>query len=122
MMISTYIWVALLGSLGALSRFQISLWLNSPEGFPLGTLVVNVIGCLLLGLCTSISEAYLEGPLKKGIMTGFLGSLTTFSTFSMETIQLFEQSPNQGLLYVASQLILGFVAAWIGFMIGKTLI
>ena len=76
MMISAYIWVGFLGSLGAISRFQISLWLNPSEGFPIGTLLANVIGCLLLGFCTSLSESHLDGPLKKGVTTGFLGSLT----------------------------------------------
>ena len=121
MVLSTYIWVGLFGSLGALARFQISTWLNHPEGFPMGTLLVNVIGCLLLGFCTSLSETYLDGAIKKGVVTGFLGSLTTFSTFSMETIQLFEHNPNQGFLYFFSQLLLGFLAAWLGFWIGKFL-
>ena len=115
----TYLWVAFLGSLGALSRFQISLWFNSSDGFPFGTLIANVLGCVLLGFCTSLSEQYLSGSLKKGVTAGFLGSLTTFSTFSIESIQLFEQSEMQGLLYFMAQIVLGFSAAAIGYYLGK---
>ena len=115
----TYFWVALLGSLGALSRFQISLWLNPQGGFPYGTLFANVLGCILLGFCTSLSENYLDGALRKGVTAGFLGSLTTFSTFSMESIQLFEQNEFQGLIYFVLQIVLGFSGAAVGYTLGK---
>ena len=118
-MISTYIWIAIFGSLGAISRFQLSIWFNGSEGFPFGTLIANILGCLLLGFCTSLSETYLDGPLKKGITAGFMGSLTTFSTFSMESIQLFEQSPTQGSIYFICQIGLGFLGAGLGYFLGK---
>ena len=117
----TYIWIAIFGSLGAISRYQISLWFNPADGFPMGTLIANVLGCIFLGFCTSLSETYLDGPLKKGLTTGFMGSLTTFSTFSMESIQLFEQSSTQGFLYFVAQISLGFLGAMIGYTLGKLL-
>jgi len=120
-MISNYLWIAFFGSIGAISRFQLSLWFNHSGGFPVGTLMANVVGCLFLGFLTSLSETYLEGPLKKGLTTGLMGSLTTFSTFSMESIQLFEQSPSQGGLYFLCQIGMGFSAAWIGYLLGRLL-
>jgi CrcB protein len=81
--------VALGGAVGAGTRFLVDRWAKqrSRTGLPLGTLVVNVTGCLLLGFLTAAS-ARLPGAAQPLLATGFCGALTTFSTFSHETVQL----------------------------------
>jgi CrcB protein len=82
--------VMLGGSLGAVSRYSISLLAARTWGtqFPWGTLLVNLIGCFLIGLIFALADrARLLTPgLRLLLITGFLGALTTFSSFSLETI------------------------------------
>jgi CrcB protein len=82
--------VMLGGSLGAVSRYSISLLAAKTWGtqFPWGTLLVNLIGCFLIGLIFALADrARLLTPgLRLLLITGFLGALTTFSTFSLETV------------------------------------
>lgn len=89
--LATALAIAAGASLGALSRWGLSLAFNSvlPQ-LPLGTLASNLIGGLLMGVSIALLADF-EGiplPLRLGIMTGFLGGLTTFSAFSAETISL----------------------------------
>src|SRR5262245_1798392 len=85
-------WLVVGGSAGTLSRFYLSHWVNTQWGiaFPYGTLVVNVSGCLVIGLLLGLFEgrfaSLVETPLalRLALMTGFLGAFTTFSTYEME--------------------------------------
>lgn len=91
----TYLSVALGGAAGALARYLLSGWLHGATGatFPVGTLVVNIVGSLIIGFALQLSlERYLV-PLELRLLvtTGFCGSLTTFSTFSYETLRLLEE-------------------------------
>ena len=83
-------WVMLGGSLGAASRYGITLVTINLWGtrFPWGTLVVNLAGCFLIGLLFGLSDRVrlLTPEMRLLLITGFLGALTTFSAFSMETI------------------------------------
>jgi len=89
--------------LGALARWQLGLWLNpsTPDAgiFPWGTLAANLIGGYLIGLCVGIFQnlPQLDPELRLFCITGFLGALTTFSTFSMEVIGMLQQ----GRLFLA---------------------
>lgn len=79
---------------GAISRWRLGLWLNQPGVIlPWGTLAANLTGGYLVGLLLGILAMYPEAPmwLKLMLITGFLGGLTTFSTFSGETIGLLER-------------------------------
>lgn len=84
------IWVMLGGSLGAASRYGISLVTIHLWGtrFPWGTLAVNMTGCFLIGLLFGLSDRtqFLTPEMRLLLVTGFLGALTTFSAFSMETV------------------------------------
>lgn len=85
--------VMLGGALGALSRFLISrfAYLVLPKAFPWGTLLANLLGCLLMGLLMGLlAERYSSPFWQAGIFVGFLGALTTFSSFSMQTVALFQ--------------------------------
>ena len=114
------------GAAGALSRYGVGRWAKAyaSTGFPLGTFAVNVVGCLLLGF---IVGAGLQGALSERARlawgTGFCGALTTFSTFSVETIQLLEKGRwVRGLGYVGLSLLLGFAAAATGLWLAQRLI
>lgn len=85
--------VAGMGALGALSRWGVGLAVGRllPGAFPWGTLAANALGCLLLGVATGLSAEVLPAHLRVPIATGFLGSFTTFSTFSVESVKLAQQ-------------------------------
>lgn len=77
-------------SLGALARWRLGLWL-SPGGFiPWGTLAANLVGGYLVGLCLAVFHAMpqLDPVWRLALITGFLGALTTFSSFSAEVVQM----------------------------------
>ena len=80
-------------SLGALSRWGLGLWLSTGTGLPWGTLASNLIGGYLIGVCIALFQAMpqLDPVWKLAIVTGFLGALTTFSSYSAEVIGLLQQ-------------------------------
>lgn len=88
------VWIGLGAVLGANARYFVSLWLAAKLGaeFPYGTLAVNVSGSLLLGFLVAVGSHYLAlSPQLRLMMTvGFLGSFTTFSTFAVESIALWQ--------------------------------
>lgn len=78
--------------LGALFRWKISMHLNHIfPTLPFGTLVVNLLGCFLMGIAIflTVEHTFFSYEMRLGLITGFLGSLTTFSTFSAEALNLF---------------------------------
>jgi CrcB protein len=83
--------------LGALSRWQLGLWLNPSSSdndiFPWGTLAANLIGGYLIGLCVGVFQnmPQLAPEVRLLCITGFLGALTTFSTFSVEVVSMLQQ-------------------------------
>ena len=80
-------------SLGALARWGLGLWLNPGAVIPLGTLAANLIGGYLVGLCVAVFQALpdLEPVWRLALVTGFLGALTTFSSFSAEVVGMLGQ-------------------------------
>lgn len=84
-------------SVGALARWQLGLWLNpttaSAATMPLGTLAANLIGGYLVGVCVAVFQALpqLDPAWRLALVTGFLGALTTFSSFSAEVVALLTQ-------------------------------
>lgn len=111
------------GGLGALSRWAVALALGprAVVPFPWATLIVNVAGCFVLGLLAALfaGRLPLSPPLRLGLTTGFLGGLTTFSTFGHETVRLlFEGAPLRATLNVAANVGLGLPAAALGVWLG----
>jgi CrcB protein len=107
------------GALGALARFFVSNGVYRLLGrdFPWGTLSVNVLGSFGMGLLfVLLLERSLMGPeLRAAILIGFLGSFTTFSTFSLETLTLVEQGEMlPALLNVGMSVIVCIAACWVG--------
>ena len=89
------LYLGIFGGLGCVARYMISGWVYNLAGksLPYGTLAVNVIGSLLLGLIMegSLRSTLLSPELRFGITVGFLSGFTTFSTFSYETVRLLEE-------------------------------
>lgn len=86
--------VALGGALGAVSRYLLGSWIQTMSGgsFPWGTWTVNVLGSLLLGFAMVwLTDTLASAELRLFIAMGFLGSFTTFSTFSLETVELIQE-------------------------------
>lgn len=89
------LYLGIFGGLGCIARYMVSGWVYNLAGkaLPYGTLSVNVIGSLLLGLIMegSLRSTLLSPELRFGITVGFMGGFTTFSTFSYETVRLLEE-------------------------------
>ncbi len=106
--------VALGGAVGAMGRYWLSGWLNAgDQKIPVGTLSANIIGSFLMGMffVLIMEKARLSPELRPLIMTGFLGAFTTFSTFSLETLTLFQDGHViMALFYVLLSVILCIAA------------
>lgn len=113
-------------SLGAVARWQLSLWLNSSTHWlPVGTLTANLLGGWLIGLLVAVFQAQpqIDPMWRLALVTGFLGALTTFSTFSMETVQLLQaERLGQALALAALHLAGSLVLTWVGLRCGQVLV
>ncbi len=91
--VTTLLAVALGGAIGASARFLISTGMHRLLGgsFPYGTLTVNILGSLLIGFLFSYFEQTIAPWQKALLVTGMLGALTTFSTFSLETLLILQE-------------------------------
>lgn len=117
--------LAAAGAVGTVGRWALSGWVYklAGEGFPHGTLAVNVLGCLLLGfgmelvVLTDVLPVGWRAPLT----VGFLGAFTTFSTFGYETMRYVEDGAwHSALANIALNLLLGLGAVWVGFIAART--
>ncbi|MHC4877016.1 MAG: fluoride efflux transporter CrcB [Planctomycetota bacterium] len=117
------------GFAGAIARFHLSGWLSEwsekhyGRVYPIGTLAVNVLGCLLIGLLMTLAEhRRLSVDAQRLLVTGCLGSLTTFSTFGLDTINLFREGRSGlGAVYVLANLVVGLTAVCAGIGMGRLL-
>ncbi|EMV0268824.1 fluoride efflux transporter CrcB [Vibrio parahaemolyticus] len=114
--------IALGGAIGACSRYLVSEFcvLLFGRGFPYGTLTVNVVGSFIMGLLITAfeSEILATEPWRQVIGLGFLGALTTFSTFSMDNVLLMQQGAFFKMgLNILLNVVLSISAAWIGFQL-----
>lgn len=107
------------GGLGALSRWGLGRLMGA-TALPWSTFIVNVVGCFALGLLMPLflARPQWSDALKTGIATGFLGGLTTFSTFGVESARAWQQAPSLGLLNLALNLGVGLSAATVGLWLG----
>ncbi|VXC28216.1 putative fluoride ion transporter CrcB [Pseudomonas sp. 8AS] len=123
-MIGVVIAVALGGMAGTLLRFFTSNWVsaNWPQHFYGATLAVNIVGCLLIGYLYGLFLLRPEVPLevRAGLIVGFLGGLTTFSSFSLDTLRLLESGQAPLAIGYALLSVLGsLLATWAGLTLTK---
>jgi CrcB protein len=122
-----YLWIAMGGALGSVARFWFSGVVGGQFGetFPWGTLLVNVTGSFVIGVLAALSEPGGRYFIKPGgrqfLMYGICGGYTTFSSFSLQTLELirdgdwFKASAN-----AAASLALCLVAVWLGYAVGAS--
>lgn len=107
--------VALGGACGAMARYWVSGYVvnNTSHYLPLGTLTVNVVGSMLMGVCFVVimEKAQLPPVTRQLVMVGFLGAFTTFSTFSLETLTMIQQGHIMSALIYISLSVLCCIAA-----------
>ena len=118
------LYIGIGGFLGAVSRYLVSglfqKWLDKP--FPVGTLAVNVIGCFLIGLLSGLSQGrqLFTPEMRLFLFIGFLGGLTTFSTFIYEIFTFARDGQIiPSLANLTLHLVLGIAAIWAGFAISR---
>jgi len=123
-MIKTLLLVGLGGAAGSILRYLTGYaahkWIQA--GFPVGTLIVNILGSFLIGLTIGLLDRYTitSLELKYLLVVGFLGGFTTFSAFTYENVNLL-QTGNIGtaLLYMVGSVVAGLAAVWVGFALTR---
>ena len=124
-MVSQIFLVGIGGFLGSVFRFLLSGFVHRLiplSEFPFGTLAVNVVGCLLIGVLNGLAETrQVIGPeLRLFLMIGMLGGFTTFSTFGYETLALIRDAEVfRAMGNVALHMFFGLTAVWIGDALGR---
>ncbi|WP_375738268.1 fluoride efflux transporter CrcB [Pseudomonas boanensis] len=116
--------VAAGGVAGTLLRFAAGNLIAAywPRYFYAGTLAVNIVGCFLIGYLYGLFLVRPDVPVevRSGLMVGFLGGLTTFSSFSLDTLRLLESSQMPlALSYVTLSVLGGLLATWAGLILTK---
>ncbi|MET1066874.1 MAG: fluoride efflux transporter CrcB [Pseudomonas prosekii] len=123
-MIRTILAVSVAGIAGTLLRFAAGNWVSAhwPKHFYLATLAVNLVGCLIIGVLYGLFLTRPEVPIeiRAGLIVGFVGGLTTFSSFSLDTLRLLEsgQAPI-AFGYLAISVFGGLLATWAGLSLTK---
>ena len=115
--------IALGGALGAIARYQLAAMIQAriAVGFPWGTFVVNITGCLVMGIVTTLLTDRLVHPNWRFLIPiGFVGAYTTFSTFELETFRAVTDGAwLVGGLNVVGSVLAGYVALWLGVVLTR---
>jgi len=120
------LWVALGGGIGAAARYGVNVWSGRVLGteFPWHTLIVNVLGCFIMGLLTGLmaQKLNLSPEARAFLTTGILGGFTTFSAFSVDVVLLVERKAMLAAgAYVAASVLLSIAAVFAGLHLMRTL-
>ena len=122
----SFLAVASGGAFGAVARYLAAGWVQSATGdfFPWGTLAVNAVGSALLGFLMTWLQGTVASPeLRQLITIGFLGSFTTFSTFSYETVAMLRDGEWwRAGGYLTGSVLIGLMAVWAGMQVANTLL
>lgn len=121
-----FLWICLAGAAGTGARYLIALWAAQRFGsaFPYGTLVVNLLGCFALAaLMHAALTLGWPATARAAITIGFLGGLTTYSSFNYETMRLFEEgAPATATVNLAVTLLGGLLAGWLGLVTAREIL
>ena len=117
-------WIAVFGTLGCWARYGQSLLLQSLSGraFPLAVMSVNIVGSFIMGFLAieTMERLALTPALRVGLLTGFLGGYTTFSSFELETLLLAENGEAaKAVLYVGLSVGVGFLGVMLGAFLAR---
>ncbi|HEY8288695.1 MAG TPA: fluoride efflux transporter CrcB [Acetobacteraceae bacterium] len=121
-----YLAVAVGGALGSVARFGLTAAMTALTGprFPWGTLLINVLGSMVIGLVAGISltpaRVALHPDLRIFLMTGICGGFTTFSSFSLQTLELFQAGEiTPAIGYAVGSVVLCLLFVWAGWLLGR---
>ncbi|MCK5148508.1 fluoride efflux transporter CrcB [bacterium] len=122
-------WIYIIGGggLGALSRYLIGGWINkrwTDVAIPLGTLGVNIIGCLVIGLLAGFMDGRYESdsPARHFLLIGLMGGFTTYSSFGLETLHLMRDAHmGSALAHMGLHMTLGLLAVCAGWYVSQQL-
>ena len=121
-----FLWICLAGAAGTGTRYLIALWAAQRFGssFPYGTLIVNLLGCFGVAAVMHMALTLSWSPtLRSAVTIGFIGGLTTYSSFNYETSRLLEEGAHGPAVVNAIATIVGsFAAGWLGLMFAKQLL
>ena len=121
------IFVGIGGCLGSIFRYGLTKWINElvkHQSFPLGTVSVNILGCLIIGIAIAFFESrqIFIGNLRSLVLIGVLGGFTTFSTFSLQSFELMKSGESiTALANVGLSVCLGLTAVYVGYIITSKL-
>jgi CrcB protein len=119
-------WICLAGAAGTGTRYLIVLWAAQRFGssFPYGTLIVNVTGCFLIALIMQAAMATSWSPtLRSALTIGYIGGLTTYSSFNYETTRLLQDgAPDVAAVNAIVTLVGCFAAGWLGLIASRQLL
>jgi CrcB protein len=122
-MMQTLLFISLGGALGAVARFGIGHWVSlvARTQFPWGILVVNLLGCLLVGLFSAVLvlDQWHGDGWRAFVLTGFLGGFTTLSAFSLAMVRMLQASPLQALAYLLCTSVGGVLLCAVGIFLAK---
>ncbi len=122
-----FLMVCLAGAIGTGLRYGVGLWAGRAigAGFPYGTLIVNVLGCFIIAAIghVALATSLVSDTSRVTLMTGFVGGLTTYSAFNLETTRLLqERAWGLGLLNVFLTLFACFGAGLLGFVVARKIV
>ena len=120
-----FFWICLAGAAGTGTRYLIALWTAERFGnaFPYGTLIVNIAGCFLIALIMQSAMSTVWSPTVRSALTiGFVGGLTTYSSFNYETTKLLQDGAPDLAAFNATVMIVGCaLAGWLGLVASRQL-
>ena len=121
-----FVWICLAGAAGTGARYLIAVWAAQRLGsaFPYGTLVVNLIGCFAIAaLMHAALTLGWPATTRAAVTIGFIGGLTTYSSFNYETMRLVEEgAPMTAASNLALTVVGGFMAGWLGLITAREIL